>query len=48
MTARKKTAEITTSIDGHPEAIQHELSRLVESDEIVRIRRGVYALPELK
>ena len=42
----KKTAEITATIDGHPEAIQHELSRLVASDEIVRIRRGVYALPE--
>lgn len=44
----KKTAEFTTSIDGHPEAIQHELARLVESEEIVRIRRGVYALPEVK
>ncbi len=42
----KKTAEITAAIDGHPEAIQHELTRLVESNEIVRIRRGVYALPE--
>ena len=42
----KKTAEITDSINGHPEAIQHELRRLIESDEIVRIRRGVYALPE--
>ncbi len=42
----KKTAEITAAIDGHPEAIQHELTRLVEADEIVRIRRGVYALPK--
>ncbi len=41
----KKTAELTSSIDGHPEAIQHELTRLVETGEIVRIRRGVYALP---
>ena len=42
----KRTAEITAAIRGHPEAIQHELTRLVEADEIVRIRRGVYALPE--
>ena len=42
----KKTAEITAAIDGHPEAVQHELTRLVESNEIVRIRRGVYVLPE--
>ncbi len=42
----KKTAEITAAIDGHPEAVQHELTRLVESNEIVRIRRGVYALPK--
>ena len=40
----KKTAELTASIDGHPEAIQHELARLVNTGEIVRIRRGVYAL----
>ena len=44
----KKTAEITAAINGHPEAIQHELTRLVDSDEIVRIRRGVYALPDAK
>ena len=40
----KKTAELTSSINGHPEAIQHELTRLVEVGEIVRVRRGVYAL----
>lgn len=45
-TDEKKTAEITAAIDGHPEAIIHELTRLVASNEIVRIRRGVYALPE--
>ncbi len=44
----KKTAEITSAIDGHPEAIIHELTRLVESNEIVRLRRGVYALPEAR
>lgn len=42
----RKTAEITAAIDGHPEAIIRELTRLVELDEIVRIRRGVYALPK--
>ena len=41
----KKTAELIEAIDGHPEAIKHELRRLVDADEIVRIRRGVYALP---
>ncbi|MCY4552274.1 MAG: hypothetical protein OXC79_01260, partial [Candidatus Poribacteria bacterium] len=42
----KKTAELTSSIEGHPEAIQHELTRLVEVGEIVRVRRGVYALSD--
>ena len=42
----KKTAEITAAIDGHPEAIIHELTRLVAANEIVRIRRGVYVLSE--
>ena len=41
----KKTAELTAAIDGHPEAIQHELARLVGTGEIVRVRRGVYVLP---
>ena len=40
----KKTAELISSIDRHPEAIKHELARLVEAGEIVRVRRGVYAL----
>ncbi len=44
----KKTGEITDAINGHPEAIQHELSRLVEADEIVRVRRGLYALSEVR
>ncbi len=42
---KKKTAELTSAIDGHPEAVQHELTRLVGTGEIVRVRRGVYALP---
>ena len=41
----KKTAELTAAIDGHREAIQHELARLVDAGEIVRVRRGVYTLP---
>ena len=41
----KKTAELTSAIDGHPEAVQHELTRLVGTGEIVRVQRGVYALP---
>ena len=41
----KKTAELVSLIDGHPKAINNELTRLVEVGEIVKIRRGVYALP---
>ena len=41
----KKTAQLIAAIDGHPEAIQHELARLVGTGEIVRVRRGVYVLP---
>ena len=39
----KKTAELIETIDGTPEAIKHELSRLVNAGDIVRVRRGVYA-----
>ena len=42
----KKTAELIEAIDGNPEAIKHELTRLVNAGDIVRVRRGVYALPE--
>ena len=42
----KKTAGLIAGIEGHPEAIKHELRRLVDAGEIVRIRRGVYALPK--
>ena len=41
----KKTAELISSIDRHPEAIKHELARLVGAGKIVRVRRGFYALP---
>ena len=41
---QKKTAELLASIEGHPKAINNELTRLVNAGEIVKIRRGVYAL----
>lgn len=41
----KTTAVLVAAIDGHPKAINNELTRLVETGEIVKVRRGVYALP---
>ena len=43
----RKTAELIAGIKGHPEAVKHELTRLVDAGEIVRVQRGVYALPKL-
>ena len=43
----KKTPELVAAIQGHPKAINTELTRLVNAGEIVRVRRGVYRLPEL-
>ena len=40
----KTTSEIVESIQGNPGSIKNELTHLVEIGEIVRIRRGVYAL----
>ena len=40
----KTTSEILEAIDGNPGSIKNELTHLVETGEIVRIRRGVYAL----
>ena len=40
----KKTAELIEAIQGHPDAIKHELKYLVDASEIVRVRRGVYAI----
>ncbi len=40
----KKTAELVSVIQGHPKAINNELTRLVKTGEIVKVRRGVYAL----
>ncbi len=42
----KKTPELTAAIQGHPKAINTKLTRLVEAEEIVKVRRGVYALPK--
>ncbi len=38
----KRTAEIVDSIDGHPKAINSELTRLVKSGVILKVRHGVY------
>ena len=40
----KKRAEIIAVIDGHPEAIHKELTRLTKIGEIQKVKRGVYAL----
>ena len=42
----KKTPELAAAIQGHPKAINTELTRLVNIGEIVKIRRGLYRLPE--
>ena len=42
----KKTAELIAAIEGHPGAVKNELKRLVDSGEIVKVRRGMYALPK--
>ena len=42
----KKMAEVTAAIDGHPQAIHKELTRLTKLGEIEKVRRGVYRLPE--
>ncbi len=43
---QKKTPELVAAIQGHPKAINTELTRLVGIGEIVKVRRGVYTLPE--
>jgi len=42
----KKVSELVEVIDGNRKGIQNELTRLTRNDEIVKVRRGVYALPE--
>ncbi len=41
----KKEAEVVAAIEGNPKAINHELVRLANTGEIVKVRWGVYALP---
>ena len=42
----KKSSEMVAVIEGNPTAVYHELRRLVKIGEIVKVRRGVYTLPE--
>ena len=42
----KTTPEFVAAIEGHPKAINTELTRLVNRGEIVKIKRGLYKLPE--
>jgi hypothetical protein len=41
----KKTSEFIEAIDGHPKAVKNELSRLVDTGEIIRVQWGIYTLP---
>ena len=43
----KKTTEIVDAIQGHPKAINTELTRLVNNGEIVKVKRGLYTLPKV-
>ncbi len=43
---KKKTAELVAALNGTLQAINYALSRLVEKGEVVRVQRGVYALPK--
>ena len=42
----KRTSEFVGAIEGHPKAVKNELKRLVDAGEIVKVRWGVYALPQ--
>ena len=42
----KRTPEITAAIQGNPKAINTELTRLVKKGDIVKIKRGLYKLPD--
>ena len=42
----KKASEMVAVIEGNSVAVYHELRRLVKMGEIVKVRRGVYSLPE--
>ncbi len=47
-TGDKTTAELVECVEGHPVSIKQEMRRLVDTNEIVKVRRGMYALPEPK
>ncbi len=42
----KTTASLVAAIDSSPQAIGNELKRLLDEGKIIRLRRGVYTLPE--
>ncbi len=42
----KTTASLVAAIDSSPQAIGNELKRLLDEGKIVRVRRGVYSLPQ--
>lgn len=42
----KRKSEITAAISSSPQSVGNELKRLVDIGEIVKVRRGVYALPK--
>ena len=41
----KRASELVDAIDGHPIAVRNELTRLVDTGELVKVRWGIYALP---
>ena len=44
--AEMKAAEIIEAVDAKPYSVRNELNRLLQASEIVKVRRGVYALPQ--
>ena len=42
----KRKSEITAAIRSSPQSVGNELKRLVDMGEIVKVRRGIYALPK--
>ena len=44
----KTTSSLASAIDSSPQAVGNQLKQLIDEDEIVRVRRGVYTLSETK
>ena len=42
----KKASDVVAAVQGHPQAIHKELTRLTKTGEIVKVRWGVYTLPK--